>query len=147
MVLCLKARESRSLPGLPDPSVTMSKPCHVFLSCPVCFRRFLYVAKTVFFEGCIFSGAGWSSPVARQAHNLKVVGSNPTPATKYSSISVIYKDAVLRGRVFFCVLALFIVAIVRQAFVVFICMSVREFMAYGHMGQKWIIIRRNISSG
>jgi hypothetical protein len=29
-------------------------------------------------------GAGWSSPVARQAHNLKVVGSNPTPATKPS---------------------------------------------------------------
>src|SRR5712692_7461189 len=26
--------------------------------------------------------ARWSSPVARQAHNLKVVGSNPTPATK-----------------------------------------------------------------
>ncbi len=25
--------------------------------------------------------AGWSSLVARQAHNLKVVGSNPTPAT------------------------------------------------------------------
>ena len=24
---------------------------------------------------------GWSSPVARQAHNLKVVGSNPAPAT------------------------------------------------------------------
>ena len=28
-----------------------------------------------------FSVAGWSSPVARQAHNLKVVGSNPAPAT------------------------------------------------------------------
>jgi hypothetical protein len=28
--------------------------------------------------------AGWSSPVARQAHNLKVVGSNPTPATKFA---------------------------------------------------------------
>ena len=28
--------------------------------------------------------AGWSSPVARQAHNLKVVGSNPTPATKFN---------------------------------------------------------------
>ena len=27
--------------------------------------------------------AGWSSPVARQAHNLKVVGSNPTPATNH----------------------------------------------------------------
>jgi hypothetical protein len=24
--------------------------------------------------------AGWSSPVAREAHNLEVVGSNPTPA-------------------------------------------------------------------
>src|SRR5580704_10678747 len=28
--------------------------------------------------------AGWSSPVARQAHNLKVIGSNPIPATKLS---------------------------------------------------------------
>jgi len=32
--------------------------------------------------------AGWSSPVARQAHNLKVVGSNPTPATKYARNSM-----------------------------------------------------------
>ena len=32
-------------------------------------------------SGKHFRGAGWSSPVARQAHNLKVVGSNPTPAT------------------------------------------------------------------
>ncbi len=29
--------------------------------------------------------AGWSSPVARQAHNLKVRGSNPLPATTESS--------------------------------------------------------------
>ena len=28
------------------------------------------------------TGAGWSSPVARQAHNLKAAGSNPAPATK-----------------------------------------------------------------
>ncbi len=28
-------------------------------------------------------GAGWSSPVARQAHNLKVEGSNPSPAPNY----------------------------------------------------------------
>ena len=27
------------------------------------------------------TNAGWSSPVARQAHNLKVRGSNPLPAT------------------------------------------------------------------
>ena len=34
--------------------------------------------------------AGWSSPVARQAHNLKVVGSNPTPATNSSRDSLAY---------------------------------------------------------
>ena len=28
--------------------------------------------------------AGWSSLVARQAHNLKAVGSNPTPATNFN---------------------------------------------------------------
>ena len=27
--------------------------------------------------------AGWSSLVARQAHNLKVLGSNPSPATNF----------------------------------------------------------------
>ena len=32
-------------------------------------------------DRCDPTDAGWSSPVARQAHNLKVVGSNPTPAT------------------------------------------------------------------
>ena len=31
--------------------------------------------------------AGWSSPVARQAHNLKVTGSNPVPATKISPLN------------------------------------------------------------
>src|SRR5579884_4530936 len=31
----------------------------------------------------VLCGAGWSSPVARQAHNLKVAGSNPAPATKF----------------------------------------------------------------
>src|SRR6056297_1724285 len=37
-------------------------------------------------------GAGWSSPVARQAHNLKVVGSNPTPATKkFLEISITFR--------------------------------------------------------
>ncbi len=31
--------------------------------------------------------AGWSSQVARRAHNPKVEGSNPSPATKKSSRS------------------------------------------------------------
>jgi hypothetical protein len=30
-----------------------------------------------------FRDAGWSSLVARQAHNLKAAGSNPAPATKF----------------------------------------------------------------
>ena len=37
-----------------------------------------------------------------QVHNLKVVGSNPTPATKITNKSVIKKDAILRDCVFFC---------------------------------------------
>ncbi len=31
------------------------------------------------------SDAGWSSLVARRAHNPKVVGSNPAPATKFKT--------------------------------------------------------------
>ena len=30
--------------------------------------------------------AGWSSPVAREAHNLEVAGSNPVPATFFPSL-------------------------------------------------------------
>src|SRR5690348_12545391 len=68
MVLRLKARKSRSPPGPPstgshttdnrrqrtDHSLSPNPPPQ---------------------------NAGWSSPVARQAHNLKVRGSNPLPAT------------------------------------------------------------------
>jgi hypothetical protein len=39
--------------------------------------------------------AGWSSPVARQAHNLKVTGSNPVPAPKI-------KNGLLREAIFVC---------------------------------------------
>src|ERR1700738_2072204 len=38
---------------------------------------------SVFCEGAQCVIAGWSSPVARQAHNLKVTGSNPVPATTF----------------------------------------------------------------
>ncbi len=34
--------------------------------------------------------AGWSSLVARQAHNLKVAGSNPAPATNLYKASLVY---------------------------------------------------------
>src|SRR5712675_1174005 len=49
-------------------------------------RRPWALAKFVsvgFFEGLQWFIAGWSSPVARQAHNLKVTGSNPVPATTF----------------------------------------------------------------
>ena len=61
MVLCLKARESRSPPGLPTQTSTHQSTPHTH--------------------------AGWSSPVARQAHNLKVTGSNPVPATNVPTTS------------------------------------------------------------
>ena len=61
MVLRLKARESRSPPGLSD--------------------RYECFSRTSSFTNHP-SAAGWSSPVARQAHNLKVAGSNPAPAPK-----------------------------------------------------------------
>ncbi|MGY3121524.1 hypothetical protein ACVWXQ_005461 [Bradyrhizobium sp. S3.14.4] len=41
-----------------------------------------------FGEGAQRFNAGWSSPVARQAHNLKVIGSNPIPATKFGLLPV-----------------------------------------------------------
>jgi hypothetical protein len=45
-------------------------------------------------------GAGWSSPVARQAHNLKVVGSNPTPAPNFSDPLVLLYCPPLGGVAF-----------------------------------------------
>ena len=40
--------------------------------------------------------AGWSSLVARQAHNLKAAGSNPAPATK--RLMPLYRVHVLQSR-------------------------------------------------
>ena len=37
-------------------------------------------------RGSFEFGAGWSSPVARWAHNPKVAGSNPAPATKTAEV-------------------------------------------------------------
>ena len=42
-------------------------------------NRVLCLKKRLFTDE--INGAGWSSPVAREAHNLEVVGSNPAPAT------------------------------------------------------------------
>src|SRR5437016_165736 len=43
-------------------------------------------------------GAGWSSPVARWAHNPKVAGSNPAPATNLLNFGIrISEFEVYRG--------------------------------------------------
>src|SRR5260221_1239261 len=64
MVLRLKARKSRSPPG----PARLSPPGQRHPILPPIPKPDP-------------SPAGWSSPVARQAHNLKVRGSNPLPAT------------------------------------------------------------------
>ena len=81
MVLLPKQWKSRSSPGFAGG--VKQEPIHDFEQsrCRFAERRL-----------CRF-GAGWSSPVARQAHNLKVVGSNPTPATNKQAAS---------GRLFCC---------------------------------------------
>ena len=58
------------------------KPIHNSKGGPLSFiRRMSAFFRFAVLKQRAFGGAGWSSPVARQAHNLKVVGSNPTPAT------------------------------------------------------------------
>ncbi len=46
---------------------------------PRCF--FVFARYLSAYRQRVSLGAGWSSPVARQAHNLKVVSSNLAPAT------------------------------------------------------------------
>src|SRR5215207_7789668 len=82
MVLLLKQWKSRSPPGF-EASVIENP-----------FIMLKTAAAGGSPRGGVFVGdAGWSSPVARQAHNLKVAGSNPAPAT--SQIAAF-------GRLFLC---------------------------------------------
>ena len=91
MVLQLKLRKSRSSPGfvasecIENPFTTLPKAAAGHAE-----RRLLFLSDRLRFmrAGNRFTVvAGWSSPVARQAHNLKVVGSNPTPATNRQAAS------------------------------------------------------------
>ncbi len=69
MVLPLKRWKSRSPPGF----AAGAREENPFTALPhaAIWRPYRFIA-------------GWSSPVARQAHNLKVAGSNPAPATNPS---------------------------------------------------------------
>lgn len=80
MVLCLKTRESRSPP---DPPIASTIPSTRHRSGPG--RQRHRPSRQAPRTRRNTLGAGWSSPVARQAHNLKVTGSNPVPATKHTN--------------------------------------------------------------
>src|SRR5687768_15793776 len=84
MVLTLKRWKSRTPPGIVAGVSRGKKPIHKSKGCPSGDGPFR-VSSEMRSNGA----AGWSSPVARQAHNLKVVGSNPTPAT---TITLTYLD-------------------------------------------------------
>ena len=110
MVLRLQAWESRSPPGPPSREKTRqkphlatpdaktsspqrpnpSRPCRI--SKPTETRAQHPAQKPA--NNALT--AGWSSPVARQAHNLKVAGSNPAPATR-SSCNIRELPAVRKG--------------------------------------------------
>ncbi len=89
MVLCLKTWESRPSPGLQRTDNRRRRTEDRSKSPPR--RRFLFKKKMdrrrtipICPPSSALSppiAAGWSSPVARQAHNLKAAGSNPAPAT------------------------------------------------------------------
>ncbi len=81
MVLCLKTRESRSPP---DPPIANTIPSTRHRSRPG--RQRHRPSRQAPRTRRDTLGAGWSSPVARQAHNLKVTGSNPVPATKVKPV-------------------------------------------------------------
>ena len=100
MVLCLKTWESRSSPGL-QRTVQNEKPqgfplpLHSYANGEVANGEWIMAkprrstrrpkaphSPLANPHSPNHSDAGWSSPVARQAHNLKAAGSNPAPATK-----------------------------------------------------------------
>ena len=64
-------------------------PCTCIRSSIQCANQFKTDRKTYFKPESKSIDAGWSSLVARRAHNPKVVGSNPAPATnsiKYATL-------------------------------------------------------------
>ena len=98
MVLTLKRWESRSSPGIVAGGCAVKNPFTVRASSP--YYKRAHAALFASPADAYIGAAGWSSPVARQAHNLKVVGSNPTPATTIDSIRIRIPRRFRRG---FCV--------------------------------------------
>src|SRR5260370_31271218 len=86
MVLRLKAWKSRSPPGPPnrrEPRRAQRAAGRTASPSPDLIRR-SDPGTSRPNSAIVDLIAGWSSPVARQAHNLKVIGSNPIPATTFT---------------------------------------------------------------
>ena len=91
MVLALKCWKSRSSPGIvAGEQRGFYLRTHSNVS-PVRAARLRFVGGVCVSPGYTVD-AGWSSPVARQAHNLKVTGSNPVPATNILFINRLRKS-------------------------------------------------------
>ena len=92
-----------------------------------------------------FIDAGWSSPVARQAHNLKGAGSNPAPATKKFHKSIIYKRAYgFWSEGFFCFYGYSVVTFIvtcRQAY------SILFQILLSLIKIKWVLNIKRVSNG
>ena len=79
MVLSLKRWKSRSSPGIAAGGCGNGSVKNPFTFSPGRVQRLRFAGGVRASRD--HGDAGWSSPVARQAHNLKVTGSNPVPAT------------------------------------------------------------------
>jgi hypothetical protein len=92
----LQAERKRQRKRQKQPKKTTKTPfCHTPMPKP---HHHTTNARAPLKRGTPNPTAGWSSPVARQAHNLKVAGSNPAPATKLL-YNIKCLSAALRGGV------------------------------------------------
>jgi hypothetical protein len=106
MVLTLKRWKSRSSPGIEAGAYRVKTHSQFKTAAAGRSRAAAFLSFASGREACSahaerYGDAGWSSPVARQAHNLKVAGSNPAPATNIN-ISQAFRQAPIRKDGGFC---------------------------------------------
>ncbi len=68
--------------GIAIPAVCGGATCFLMCHSPkILYKNLLLASKSFVLHNAFGNDAGWSSLVAREAHNLEVAGSNPAPAT------------------------------------------------------------------
>ena len=78
------------------------------------YKKILKELKSLISLKIEFNTAGWSSLVARQAHNLKVGGSNPSPATNLMIKNILkdYSEIKNNDKLFFLTFSLFPISLI-----------------------------------